>query len=1147
VEGQTVDDMFSASFLKKIRSFCLDDGVARGGDHPSSKEDWRTMSRRQPCLVLFSHEEWSHAVLGGRGTSDWPSARYFFNYYSQNPKLTLDFGNVEYEIGVESMEVNEATGSAAQWADIEIDDVSEQQVREILRQLQVANVKDEQVTKIGTAAKPTGLDSFSIQLKSQVFGRRVDKSQEYVKDKNILDGMMDTKGLRIALITPRYLETNFRYRFWKGRLDACTQSGIYPVYQKIISEDQHGERFTSKKSWMVIERQPWMKMEDDSEVEASYASHDPILRFSSFKEYEIVQKMAVLLEYDFRITIINKTFNHGNPHWVEICNDNGYITFTLEITRSEDSVKSFIQVGSKFTARRHDPLNVAESVMEVDGAKVPITVTGHDGQWDCHVLDGFPGPWDCTMSVNIEPGQEKDWENGKRMLLTLVMDINTVPRNRQLAAIGAVARLPEDSSLTRILLASDYNGRKVKPKQSLVDERSLLASQLQLQWAASYYNGSGLNKEQREAFGNTFNNATGIAMLQGPPGTGKTSTCAMIAVSAAVTGIPVLVTAPSDTATRELARKIAWEVGRLPSAAKESFKWMYFPTMSETKDNLLTVHTMRNDGSDGGSSFIEARFHQHILRLVYQKARGNGTDRGEAQQWLVNREIVMNGGTLDKKQGKRFAELTWDYGQEVFRDDQLKIVVSTCNNSAHEAQLLFEAWLVIIDEAAFALECECLVPLKQDPKMILLAGDHEQLSPIVTSARDNEYGGQLAMSLFERVLELAVPFTCLKLNYRMAPAISDLVGVLKYNGLQCAQCTLGHGLVYRAWEAFWEDSSNARLRQMRRLPLNKAQDANPCIRRLFFNINGRSGPQKGSSSLQNFANINTIMKLYREFCAFNPGGGVPAIDSKKITIQVPYSAQKNEMIRQLELRLPNESFTVKTIDSNQGGRSEMVILDLTPANAHHGSAVGFLRGWNRMNVGLSRASEVLVIIGNLDRWMTEIEVFPQAWALFLIDLLERGDVIDLHGDWNPNHSLPANNGEVITGAWTNESPPSEPVNNKGLGIMSKSTEKSRAKYMDGLVDKLYELRRKAGASTNSSEDRELVEAAPMEAATSAEETAPADDRKYSDLELDIYADLNLEDGEVQEESRGELRQESRDEEMLDEDEQIRRRMADTDL
>ena len=83
---------------------------------------------------------------------------------------------------------------------------------------------------------------------------------------------------------------------------------------------------------------------------------------------------------------------------------------------------------------------------------------------------------------------------------------------------------------------------------------------------------------------------------------------------------------------------------------------------------------------------------------------------------------------------------------------------------------------VIVDEAAFCGELECLVPVPRAAKVVFI-GDHKQLAPVL-SVRSAALKKKLTVSLFERLVERAV---MLRTQYRMHPAIAEFPSRYFYN------------------------------------------------------------------------------------------------------------------------------------------------------------------------------------------------------------------------------------------------------------------------------------------------------------------------------------------------------------------------------
>jgi superfamily I DNA and/or RNA helicase len=55
---------------------------------------------------------------------------------------------------------------------------------------------------------------------------------------------------------------------------------------------------------------------------------------------------------------------------------------------------------------------------------------------------------------------------------------------------------------------------------------------------------------------------------------------------------------------------------------------------------------------------------------------------------------------------------------------------------------------------------------------------------------------------------------------------------------------------------------------------------------------------------------------------------------------------------------------VSTVDGIQGREKECIIISLVRSNKQ--KEIGFLKDWRRMNVAVTRARRMLIIIGNAD-------------------------------------------------------------------------------------------------------------------------------------------------------------------------------------
>ena len=105
--------------------------------------------------------------------------------------------------------------------------------------------------------------------------------------------------------------------------------------------------------------------------------------------------------------------------------------------------------------------------------------------------------------------------------------------------------------------------------------------------------------------------------------------------------------------------------------------------------------------------------------------------------------------------------------------DEAAVVCSTLSfsGSGMFARMTRQFDVVVIDEAAQAVEPSTLVPLCYGAKQVFLVGDPRQLPATVLSSRATEYAYN--QSLFKRFERCGYPIHVLKTQYRMHPAIRE--------------------------------------------------------------------------------------------------------------------------------------------------------------------------------------------------------------------------------------------------------------------------------------------------------------------------------------------------------------------------------------
>ncbi|XP_039653022.1 NFX1-type zinc finger-containing protein 1 isoform X2 [Perca fluviatilis] len=232
--------------------------------------------------------------------------------------------------------------------------------------------------------------------------------------------------------------------------------------------------------------------------------------------------------------------------------------------------------------------------------------------------------------------------------------------------------------------------------------------------------------------------------------------------------------------------------------------------------------------------------------------------------------------------------------------------------------------LVIVEEAAEVLEAHTITTLSQACQHLILIGDHQQLRPSAT-VYELAKNFNLEMSMFERLVNMGLPFVRLNYQHRMKPEIARLLTPHIYTELENHPSVLDYDNI-------------------------KGLNTN-----LFFvEHNHLEEEIKDGKSHQNKHEAMFVVSLcrYLIFQDYKP---------EQITILTTYTGQLH-CLRNL---MPASEFTgvkVHVVDKYQGEENDIVLLSLVRSNRQ--GKVGFLNIPNRVCVALSRAKKGLYCIGN---------------------------------------------------------------------------------------------------------------------------------------------------------------------------------------
>ena len=472
----------------------------------------------------------------------------------------------------------------------------------------------------------------------------------------------------------------------------------------------------------------------------------------------------------------------------------------------------------------------------------------------------------------------------------------------------------------------------------------------------------GLNASQHAAVQAILDNPN-VAVIHGPPGTGKTTTLVAAIRLLCERESTVLVTAPSNTAADLLTERLATaglNVVRIGNVSRVDEH-----ILPHTLDAILARHPESRNIRKVKMQAAEWR-----RQTQRHKRTFSGEDRREREHLKQQvRELEAWATTLEA----RLVEQILTSAQAI---------TCTLVGAANPLLERYKFRTCVMDEAAQALEPAAWIPILKCSRVVL-AGDPFQLPPTVKSQDAAKQG--LSITLIERCLEL-IPHQVhlLTVQYRMHQAIMDFSNQYFYGGALQAHESVRERLLsadYGIWNAelppdefaeFPSEAPNA--------PTSIRHSTTPYLESVIFidtagtgfeeKINRRTG--KDSSRYQSKYNPEEallvrehLLQLLSKF----PASALPSFG-----ILSPYREQVNyleQLVREDATLAPllvprtNEvrsGLAINTIDGFQGQERDVIYISLVRSNNRH--EIGFLSDYRRMNVAMTRARMLLVVIGD---------------------------------------------------------------------------------------------------------------------------------------------------------------------------------------
>lgn len=255
---------------------------------------------------------------------------------------------------------------------------------------------------------------------------------------------------------------------------------------------------------------------------------------------------------------------------------------------------------------------------------------------------------------------------------------------------------------------------------------------------------------------------------------------------------------------------------------------------------------------------------------------------------------------------------------------------------------------LLIEEAAETREANIVSALYPSIQQLILVGDHKQLAPKCDIAELGEEPFNFNVSLFQRLVNLDMPFVMLKQQRRMKPELRCLLNPFypelfdhpSVESINNRPDVLGMG-GHNSW--------------------------------LF----DHTWPEDVNSDFSKFNEQEA--EMVTNFFAYLVANGTPA---ERITVLTFYKGQRKVLLRKLKRHptIMGSVFNVCTVDSYQGEENDIILLSLVRSpQIDRSYAVGFLEDERRAVVAISRARRGFYVFGNVDNVLGAHQASYDLW------------------------------------------------------------------------------------------------------------------------------------------------------------------------
>jgi len=449
---------------------------------------------------------------------------------------------------------------------------------------------------------------------------------------------------------------------------------------------------------------------------------------------------------------------------------------------------------------------------------------------------------------------------------------------------------------------------------------------------SNFYN-EALDENQKLAVQKALSLSEGCEVLciQGPPGTGKTTT--IVEIIKQILRLNkhdrILIASQSNQAVDNVLEKISEVEEKILRVGNDENKMSerarhYRPENVINKiiaDNLERIkqHPITHTNKDIQKKLkeLQEEWNTRLQSMTSKISESYSTDRknknNDASSLFVEKIRVIFGTLIGISSWRKFRGMIFDW--------------------------------VIVDEAGRATLSELLVPCIK-AKHLIFVGDHKQLAPVIDDdvLEKVEDKKEAKTSFFQKFFEKLKNTDrenlvhVLTYNYRSERRICNLYSKAFYDGALIVKEEINkekqHSLSCFESSVVWFDTSK---------------------------LKNRADEQKGTGKI-NRHNAKIIQKILKQI----------ATDIKNQNLQytigviTPYKAQK-ELLQQEIKKKDIKMLDIGTVDSFQGSDRDIIIYDCVRSSKEKKKAkIDFIADEKRLNVSLSRAKKLLIIVGDMD-------------------------------------------------------------------------------------------------------------------------------------------------------------------------------------